>query len=123
MSDNSSRVLKLEWLEDEGTLVFKGMHYDEFTFSKVFTLTLNRVETIEMLDDICGCLRDSSSMTYCRYGKYLVDVYPNKGNMTIEVFEVVNKDGSKGIGKTTFNSYIGGKSLLDGIRSFIKSIR
>ena len=114
--------LKLEY--SDGTLLIKKMSAGEFFYKTVFELDMEMNCLWDTMHRLRELLRDGRGNVLIETNKYDINMELTSSRIEsvlhISIMETAGQQ-SKPLGKDTFNKYMGGKKLLDGIREFIES--
>lgn len=113
--------LKLEYTE--GILLIKKMSTGEFFYKTVFELDMEMNCLRDTMHRLRELLRDGRGNIFVTTNKYDINMEltstQTESALYISIMETAGQQ-SKPLGQDTFNKYMGGKKLLDGIREFIE---
>ena len=113
--------LKFEY--SDGTLLIKKMSTGEFFYKTVFELDMEMNCLRDAMHRLRELLRDGRGNIFITTNKYDINMEltstRTESSLRISIMETAGQQ-SKPLGQDTFNKYMGGKKLLDGIREFIE---
>lgn len=110
-------ILKIDYLYN---LRFK--HLENICYIVDVELNLTIGESIRFLREVRECVRNRDTNKLVNIGDYEISITSdNENNLTISVMELKGSM-SKSLGTFTYDSYMGGKSIISGIISAISEI-
>lgn len=123
---NSCTYMKLDYdVFGDNHLWIKSLSSNEpsASFKKVVDIEINYNDMENLISDIRDVLRRDKDSIFSKYGIYEVSATYDKSNnsLNISIMECAGEE-SRPLGNYSFDKYMGGITLLDGISKFLREL-